>query len=222
MIINTKGIVCGFINYKETSIITRIFTKDLGMQSFIVNGIRSSNSKKSLANYQPLTLLEMVSYYSPQKEIHRLNESKIAYVPVSFHLVKKSTILLFLAEILSKVLRHETNENLSLFEFLWEAITIFDEKESEFENFHIQFLLNLTSFLGFDLSNNLILEKMSNGDKDLHQYLLAISSKNFDDFVPSNGELRNKALIQLLDEYRFHIESLTDIKSLVVLQSVFH
>ncbi len=45
MITKTRGLFLSHIKYGETSIICKIFTESLGLQSFIVNGIRKSKSK---------------------------------------------------------------------------------------------------------------------------------------------------------------------------------
>ena len=48
MIIKTEGIVINYIKYKESSIIIKILTEDYGFQSFLLNGVRSVRSKKSI------------------------------------------------------------------------------------------------------------------------------------------------------------------------------
>ena len=221
MIISSRGIVFSQINYGETSIITRIFTETQGVQSYIVNSVRSSRSKQNPANYQPLTLLEVVAYHQPNRELHRLSDAKIVYTPQTFHQVKKSTILIFLAEILSKVLRHETDENLTLFTFIWNSIIAFDKIDNH-ENFHVSFLIRLTKYLGFDLSTQKELKNLSHGDPKIFNFLLEISGENYFKSYPINGDTRNKLLASLLNEYRKHIEHLTEIKSLKVLNTVFH
>lgn len=46
MIYSTKGIVLRTIKYGETSVIASIFTESFGVQSYIVNGVRTSGKKK--------------------------------------------------------------------------------------------------------------------------------------------------------------------------------
>ena len=60
MIHKTRGIVFRFTRYGETSIIVTIFTEAFGLQSYIVNGVRSKSAKNKIALYQPLTLLNLV------------------------------------------------------------------------------------------------------------------------------------------------------------------
>ena len=47
MVYSTESIVLGHINYSETSIIVRCFTKKFGVKSFLIRGIRSKKKKKN-------------------------------------------------------------------------------------------------------------------------------------------------------------------------------
>ena len=76
MLQKTRGIALSFIKYRDTSIIAKIFTEEFGMQSYIVNGVRSKSAKTKIALFQPLTLLELVVYHNKKKEIHRISEIK--------------------------------------------------------------------------------------------------------------------------------------------------
>ncbi|HRG80676.1 MAG TPA: recombination protein O N-terminal domain-containing protein, partial [Cyclobacteriaceae bacterium] len=51
MLHKTKGVVFRFTKYGETSIIVNIFTELFGLQSYIVNGVRSSSKKSKIALY---------------------------------------------------------------------------------------------------------------------------------------------------------------------------
>ena len=42
----SKAIVLNYIKHGETSIITKVFTREFGVQSFIVKGVRSKKSRK--------------------------------------------------------------------------------------------------------------------------------------------------------------------------------
>ena len=45
MIQQTKGIVLSSVKYAESSIICRIYTEALGVQSFLINGVRKRMAK---------------------------------------------------------------------------------------------------------------------------------------------------------------------------------
>ena len=79
MLHRTRGIVLSYIKYKETSIIVRIFTEAFGMQSYIVNSVRSAKSRGKMALYQPLSLLDLVVYHKSGKDLQRISETKFSY-----------------------------------------------------------------------------------------------------------------------------------------------
>ena len=92
----TKGIVLNSIKYAETSIISKVYTLEFGLQAYIVNGVRKKNGKSTY--YQPLTLLDLQVSNSKQGQLHRIKEAKPHYVfnSIPFDILK-SSVALFLA-----------------------------------------------------------------------------------------------------------------------------
>src|SRR6186997_1907165 len=100
MLHKTNGIVFRFTKYGESSIIVNIFTGLFGLQSYIVNGVRSRTAKSRMALYQPLTLLDLVVYHRENANINRIKEVKCAHPFHSIFMdVKKSTIGMFILEV---------------------------------------------------------------------------------------------------------------------------
>ncbi|WP_373396659.1 recombination protein O N-terminal domain-containing protein [Algoriphagus halophilus] len=77
MLHKTSGIVLSYIRYKESSIICKVFTRELGLKSYLINGVRSQNSKSKIALYQPMTLLDMVVYNKESTGLQRISEVKL-------------------------------------------------------------------------------------------------------------------------------------------------
>ena len=71
MLQKTQGIVLSYIKYKDSSIIVRIFTRELGLKGYVVNGARSGGKASKIALFQPLTLLDLVVY---EKEARGLKQ----------------------------------------------------------------------------------------------------------------------------------------------------
>ena len=55
MVYSTESIVLGHINYSETSIIVRCFTKKFGVKSYLIRGLRSKKKSK----HQLLSLIHI-------------------------------------------------------------------------------------------------------------------------------------------------------------------
>lgn len=229
MLVKTRGVVLKFIKYRETSIIVNIYTECLGLQGYIINGIRSFRTKRNkIALYQPLTLLDLVVYYREEKQLQRLSEAKCQHPFYSITLKpKKSGIALFILEILSKTLKEQT-ENKDLFNFLWDSILKFDSGELPSENFHLVFLVQLSKFLGFrpqsakeiheELRSELNEVWLHSPESQLMDQMLTCSYTNSP--ALSNSQRANLLKI-LLSFYRWNIEQFGTVKSLDVLNQVF-
>lgn len=227
MLHKTRGIVINYVRYRDTSIIAKIYTEKFGVQTYIENGVRSSKSKNKIALFQPLTLLDLVVYHDEKKEVHRLKEIKCSYPYQSLpYTVEKSSIALFLNELLSKTL-NEQIENPALFDFLYYSFLLLDEQKSGFENFHLQFLIKLASFLGFAPETADEIEKQFNEfsipihlDDSLQRLINQLIASNYNEAIPMNRSRRNQLLDTFLMFYRLHVDGLIEIKSLGILREV--
>ena len=229
MLVKTRGIVLKFIKYRETSIIVNIYTENLGLQGYIVNGIRSSRSKRNrIALYQPLTLLDLVVYYREDKQLQRLSEAKCNHPFYSIPLrPKKSAIALFMVEVLSKSLK-EQSENKALFRFIWDSILMFDVGKVVEESFHLVFLVQLSQFLGFrpanakemyqELKNELNVAWLNSNEANIMDDLL---NSGYPNPPQMNNGQRADLLKILLSHYRWHLDQFGTVKSLSVLNQVF-
>ena len=59
MLATTEGIVLHLIKYRESSVITTIYTRDFGRQSYLINAARSKKSKNKASLLQPLFLVDL-------------------------------------------------------------------------------------------------------------------------------------------------------------------
>src|SRR5579871_6395958 len=78
----TKGIVLRGVKYGETSLIVTLYTELFGIQSYLVNGVRSSSRKgPGKANlFQPAAILDLVVYHNELKNLQRLREFKWGFL----------------------------------------------------------------------------------------------------------------------------------------------
>lgn len=234
MLIKTRGIVLSHIRYRETSIIARVYTERLGLQSYIVNGVRKAKPPGRIALFQPLTLLELVAYTSRNGGLTRLSEFRCAepFRTLPYD-VRKSSIALLLSEIVSRVLLEE-EENEPLFTFLHDSILAFDRQEAGFENFALVFLLQLSHYLGFGPEKGAEVTSQVAFATDVPGAATAPTVLRFREFdayfdalmrtpdtaVLPNGRIRRELLGVLIRYYQLHVERLGDIRSLAVLSEV--
>lgn len=218
MLHKTRGIVFKYFKYRDTSIIVKIFTEAFGVQTYIVNGIRSKSSKSKIALYQPLTLLDLVVYYKESAEISRISEIKCLSPFQSLSTdIRKTAIAMFMAEILYKSVK-EQGEVVSLFEFIFHSIEILDRLPESFENFHLQFLLKLARYLGFGIeSSDYFYHSFPEEVSDEIRQLL---QNPYEQAPKMSNALRRSLLEHIIKFYQTHIDTLKEINSIKVLQEV--
>lgn len=221
MLHKTRGIVLNYIKYRDTSIITKIYTEQFGLQTYVVNGIRSKRSKGKIAYFQPLNLIDIVVYKNPKREIQRISEIKFDY---HFHTIpfeiKKTTITMFLSEILVKTLKEE-QEDAQLFQFLHDAIKLLDDQHIHHKSFHISFLIQLGKYLGISPHSyqGFLDEKLlPQYDEPLEVENLFSGIKTVE--VNLNRKQSNELLDELLKFYAHQYPGLAHLRSLAILREI--
>ena len=156
MIFKTNGIVLRTVKYGETSIIASVYTELFGIQSYLMNGVRTSSKKGSgKANlFQPAAILDLVVYHNELKNLQRLKEFRWGYLYKQlFFSVTKNLVALFMVELLQKCLK-QPEPNPDLFHFIEDAFIHLDEsEESVVANYPLFFALHLAGFFGFRISD---------------------------------------------------------------------
>ena len=237
MLIKTRGIVLSYLKYRETSIIARIYTERLGVQSYVVNGVRKAKPPGRIALFQPFTLLELVAYVARGSGgLTRLSEFRCAEPFQSLpYDVRKSSVVLLLSEILSRAVREE-EQNEPLFNFLHDSLQTFDQQTTGTENFALVFLLGLTAYLGFGISSGAELTDqviMAGHTATAHGATgpATLRLREFDGYLDEllrdpahstipNGRIRHELLNVLIRYYQLHVEQMGEIRSLDILSEV--
>ncbi|MBN7809515.1 DNA repair protein RecO [Algoriphagus sp. H41] len=227
MLRKTQGLVLSSIRYKDTSIIVKIFTRELGLKSYLVNGVRSSGKGSKIALYQPLTLLDLVVYDKENAGLQRISEARLqrAYQRIPFDFPRTS-IALFMTEVISRSI-YENYQNEGLFDFLSESVEVLDHSEARLSLFPLAFLIDNARFLGFspEEAEGFILESKNQpfGQEELPLVLHTLKALLEDSFhcqakVPT--QLRRKLLDHLLDFYSEHLDNPSQFKSLAVIRQL--
>src|SRR5690606_34403950 len=96
---------------------------------------------------------DLVVYEKHNTSLNRISEIKCSYPYKSIPFeIKKAGITLFLSEVLNKTLKEE-NSNKDLFEFLNQSLIHLDLSMEHYQNFHLQFMILYSAYLGFAPSN---------------------------------------------------------------------
>ena len=237
MLVSTKAIVISKIKYNDSDLIVKCYTASLGIKSYIIrNALKSKRGKIKPAYFQLLSLIQIEADHKDSRTVHYLKEVRLYKPYDSLHTnIFKSTVLLFLSEILSMILNEE-EANLPLFEYIETTLLWFDTIENT-SIFHHQFLMGLTKFLGFnpDIQNSeLPFFNLQEGKFQAHLQEYCITNKNLDLLKPFLGtkfdinlsiELssvqKHELLNMILVYYKLHLQSFRTPKSLTVLSQVY-
>lgn len=238
-IISTQAIVVSSIKYGESSLISKLYTKDLGLTSYVMKGIlKSKKGTLKAAYFQPLTLLSVVVNHHEKRNLHSIREAQVSYVYKTIHTdVAKQSIVMFLSEVLSSSIQ-EQESNKSLYEYLENAFLWLDNHNSV-SNFHLLFLLNFTKFLGFypdqntqckegfHLREGIFTNEFTTGKEivtgDQITQLKKLLGINFDALASINfsKEQRREVLRMLIRYFELHLGGFKTPRSLGVLEAVF-
>ena len=220
MVHKTRGVVFRFTRYGETSIIVSIFTDLFGLQSYIVNGVRSASARNKIALYQPLTLLDLIVYHRPNANINRIREIRCLhpYQTITTD-VRKSAIAIFLNELINKTIREESHAT-ELCTFLINSFIALDTLVQHTENFHLLFMIRLSRLLGFGAFNTNDILGVRVVDEDTEQLLQKMLEAEYDEPISVSNDKRREILDLLIRFYADHIGNLGEIRSLHVLKEV--
>ena len=224
MLISTKGIILRFTKYRETSIIVNIYTAELGLNSFIVNGVRAAKAKFKIGYFEPLNLVELTAYHKPGRAIDRISEIRAAYPLHNIRLdIYKSTISMFMAEVLNKCII-EQDKNPPLFNYIYNAILTLETSEQN-NSFHLQFMIKLTKYLGFGIHDLDTFVNQSNNlqfynKPESQQILRQLIESDLSEAPEMTPEQRSNILDDIVHYYHIQLE-MPQLKSLEVLRTIF-
>ena len=240
MFFQTKGIVFHATKYSDNSLIVKIYTETFGLQSYLIRSARSKKSKMKIGVFQPLSLLDITVSHDKKPGLQFIKEITLSYpfTDIPFN-IKKSSIAIFLTEVLSKSIKEE-EQNTDLFHFLYNAIIDLDNCKNNVSEFHLFFLLALSKYLGFYPQNNyddsnklfsLYDGRFINVQPEHPYYLDMKMSKCFHQFISIaitntdmlffSSAIKKEILNKLIDYYTIHIHGFNKLKSLSVLEEVF-
>ena len=239
MVITTKAIVFSAIKYSEADLIVSCFTESSGLKSYLLRSIlKSKKGKLKTSYFQPLTQLEIVAVHKDKGTLESIREAKVIRHYRTMHTdLVKSGMVMFLSEMLKNSIQEEET-NPKLYQYLEESLSWLDNND-RISNFHILFLLELSSHLGFypDITNvhlpyfNLMEGNFQESDFGVHcekgEAVEAVKQFFGIDFdaLPSIKLAKSRrlaALNLLLVYYQLHLQGYKKPKSLLVLNQLFN
>jgi len=230
---SSRAIALSYIKHGESSIITKIFTEEKGLQSFIIKGVRNKKSKKNLGLFQALQLSNINATYLSKKSLQYLTDISLLNSQTQEGInMQKNFLSLFVAEAASKIL-HENEVDKPLFQFLWNLKTALDSSNEIDPNFPIKFMIDLSKYMGFYPLNkeetsiyfNLELGEFTNSTEQLNYYINQENSRYFKALLNKQKITipyvnRNQLLLDLIDYYKLQHHELKNMTSHLIIESL--
>ncbi len=235
-----RGIVLHTVKYGESALIAYVFTDVGGRRTYMIPGAYSRRGKShKAALFQPMFLLEFEGYEQPKAEMHRMKEVRMLQPLTSLPFdVRKSTISLFMAEVLYRLIK-EVEANEPLFDFLSASIVQLDALQEGISNFHLWFLVRLSSYLGFypgneyreesyfDIQSGLFCAEMPShrtamerGPARLLGRLMDMEASELSALRLGHVE-RTEFMEAMLVFFGYHFDAIYHVRSLGILREVF-
>ncbi len=239
MIISTKGIVLHCMDYSETSIIARVYTEQLGLQSYIAKGVRKKGARIKRNLFAPLSLIRLVANHKEGEGLRVIRDAACEYQLNGIATdMTKTAVSIYISELLTHAVSAQMADP-HLYGYIEDAILNLDRATVSIAGFPLAFTIGLTQFMGFDPHNNFsklnTYFDMLGGNFCPHppDHLYYLSSPLSDSLsevlsalnagavsLKTDYATRSVLLQKMLEYFRIHIPSFGAIKSVQVLSDV--
>ncbi len=149
MILKTEAICIKNTRYGESSVISKMFTVEHGLSSYIIQGLNRKSSSIRPSHISSGNIVEMVIYQKPNSTIQRVKELKVATPLIQVHIdMRKNAILQFILEIISKT-NEDDLKDIIVYQFLRQSILDLENSTDEIGNIPLLFLCHYLKFSGW-------------------------------------------------------------------------
>lgn len=236
----TRGIVLYTIPYNDTLSVVHIYTEKYGRVSYTLPRGNGRSAKMARALYMPLSLLELEVECRAGRDMQRIREAH-TWIPlprIQSNPIRTS-LAMFLSEFLGGVLRNSEPQP-DLFAYVTQSIQLLDGINEGLGNFHLCFLIGLTSYIGitpntddfdrgayFDMQEGVFARMRPIINPSLPPIeaaamtkLLRMNFNNMHKFRFSRNE-RSAILDRIIMYYNLHLTGMGHLSSPAILHTIF-
>lgn len=242
MLLSTPGLVLHTTPYGDASVVAKVFTRQLGMRSYIIKGVRGPRGRVKQNLLQPLSSLDMVVYDNPKSDLNYIKElspRNPGMFTQSGNQAITHSLRFFMTEVLYKTLREEEPMP-DLWDYVDSTNSQLSTLNSQLPTLPITFLLAVAQHMGirpldnhssrepwFDLQEGRYVGAPTETTLPpalsdlLHQYLLSFHSPSLP-VTPLQSQLQQRtALIDALVAYfQLHLSGFRNFHSHEILHTI--
>ena len=212
---STSFILLHTTRFGENSIVLHTLSKEYGRKGFVVRSV----SKKMMSLLLPLNILEADVTDSGKPGLLPVRNISVSRPLMGIrNNLFKNTMTMFLSEVLYRVVKEGAAEP-GLYEWCERQIMLLDAMETDFSNFHLRFLLELSITLGFSPQSEDLRPFLGDNQPFIEQFMSTSFAESM--LIPLSGILRNEICEGVLRYIEYHLESTLTINSLKVLRELF-
>ena len=213
---NTGLIVLHTTKFGENSLVVHTLSREYGRRSFLVRGV---GKKASMSLFLPLNILEADIQENNKSDLFTARNIVARHPLLGIrNNIFKNSMTMFLSEVLYRVIKDGAVEE-GLFEWCEKNILLLDSIRTDFSNFHIRFLLELSVALGFSPETKDLAPFVGDHYQVTEQFMTLSFAQSM--LIPLSGPVRNEIAEELLRYIEFHSESAVNVNSLKVLRELF-
>ena len=213
---NTELIVLHTTKFGENSLVVHTLSKDYGRRSFLVKG---AGKKSMMSLFLPLNVLEADILETNKSTLFTARNLTAKYPLLGIrNNMFKNSMTMFMSEVLYRVVKDGAYEQ-GLFEWCEKDILLLDAIQTDFSNFHIRFLLELTVALGFSPESQDLMPFVGEHYPAVEKFMTLPFADSM--LIPLNGAARNEIAEEILRYIEYHTESSVNVNSLKVLRELF-
>ena len=213
---DTELIVLHTTKFGENSLVVHTLSRDYGRRSFLVKGI---GKKSMMSLFLPLNVLEADVVETNKSTLFTACSltAKHPLLGIRNNMFKNS-MTMFMSEVLYRVVKDGAYEQ-GLFEWCEKDILLLDAIQTDFSNFHIRFLLELTVALGFSPEAQDLIPFVGEHYPVEEKFMTLPFAESM--LIPLSGAVRNEIAEEILRYIEYHTESSVNVNSLKVLRELF-
>ena len=213
--VNMELIVLHTTKFGENSVVVHTLSKEYGRRSFLVRGA----GKRLMSLFLPLNILEADVQESTKSTLFTARNLTSRHPLLGIRSnVFKNSMTMFMSEVLYRALKEGTSEQ-GLYEWCERSILLLDAVQTDFSNFHLRFLLELTVALGFSPESRDLQPFVGDHYPTVERFMQTSFAESM--LIPLNGTVRNEIAEEILRYIEFHTESSLRVNSLKVLRDLF-
>lgn len=213
--VNTELIVLHTTKFGENSVVVHTLSKEYGRRSFLVR----SAGKRLMSLFLPLNILEADVQESTKSTLFTARNLTSRHPLLGIRSnVFKNSMTMFMSEVLYRVIKEGAAEP-GLYEWCERNILLLDAVQTDFSNFHLRFLLELTVSLGFSPESRDLQPFVGDHYPMVERFMQTSFAESM--LIPLNGTVRNEIAEEILRYIEFHTESSLRVNSLKVLHDLF-